>query len=981
MLYQVFCDVLNVEEDLRDEFIHNACDGDISLINKVQSMLKSDSEVSDASDITWTNIIQPSVTPAKSLIGTSINSFQIVKLLGQGGMGSVYLAERLDKEFEQKVAIKIIHPHLSHIIGKQALTREAGFMARLTHANIGKVFDAGVTKSNLSFIVMEYVQGINFTDFIKLPTTKFKGALQLFTQLCDAIKHAHQVQVIHADLKPDNILIDKYQQLKVLDFGVSRLFSSKEATSSPLSTDYLKAMTKEYASPELLNGEAANSHTDTYALGKIFSIIIEHFQHECSKQVKAELLSIINKATSKNINNRYVSVDAFKSDVVLIQIKKIPNSFQCSTWYRLKKFCFVSNRITSALLLAIIISILLILILAKQYITEYTLTKTITAYDQSNVETGYVKNKLSELIDATNSNLTNDNEINKKQLSKKAQSIINDTKLSVEFRFSLAMKYGEAKLLKGDLLNAADYFQAAYELGLKWQGTSTTLTTDSLYKALAKLIETQYKSNNLDQALVLSEQYIPNVEKLTYFNEDMVNIIKLYFTMLSESHGQLSSLTPNLLINIGTYLTHYKAELGLGNYLEISLKYSNAFYYQFDGDEFSITTQKTHDEINKITQTMNAVEFVLLAAIKIAEQKSHPLLPNLLVMLAKVSFELKNGKHLSYGEKAYQLAIKNHQTKYHPEVLNILLKYYSVVQPYNHQLSFELIKEAKDIEDTLNSQKKNSSHIIKIFYGSQLYFMGSIEEIIQRGELALIEVNSLDDYYLQAAQEYSLWNVYSIMSIPYPTKKTLKYLKHHNKIDSWVDEPSYKAHTYYKIVEAYLDNEDFERTLGLNFETIFKKLKKADFPSHVLINFAKLYALANKPIKALILAKESEKRTNFTPYEEGLLLKAADHYSDLASIYAILEEWDEMKRLNDKAKVVIDSSDARLEYLTLTTTYHDTLYNIFSTKIHNISKNSKLQKIESLQQLLIKSKLDNDHPLFKEIERMKNFINKKHISV
>ena len=174
------------------------------------------------------------IDSAQNLTGIVISSFKLTELIDKGVMGSVYKAQRCDEQFEQTVAIKIIHSELENIISEHALIREAGFMAKLTHPNIGKVFDAGVSNDGHHFIVMEYIDGCSITEKFKEVSLSQTEKMKLFCDLCDAVNHTHQMQVIHADLKPTNILITLDNQIKILDFGIARMFKVYQATHNNL---------------------------------------------------------------------------------------------------------------------------------------------------------------------------------------------------------------------------------------------------------------------------------------------------------------------------------------------------------------------------------------------------------------------------------------------------------------------------------------------------------------------------------------------------------------------------------------------------------------------------------------------------------------------------------------------------------------------------------------------------------------------------
>ncbi|MDR9827850.1 serine/threonine-protein kinase [Vibrio sp. FNV 38] len=153
------------------------------------------------------------------LAGKTVDKYQLLKLAGQGGMGTVYEAKRVDQLFEQRVAIKFYHAHLSKLSSPPFLLKEAQVLANLNHVSIPKVYDAGLYKDNV-YIVMEYIEGETLDQYLAKTSLSSEQRFLLCLEICSAIEHAHQYGLLHADLKPENLLIDKNGKPKVLDFNI-----------------------------------------------------------------------------------------------------------------------------------------------------------------------------------------------------------------------------------------------------------------------------------------------------------------------------------------------------------------------------------------------------------------------------------------------------------------------------------------------------------------------------------------------------------------------------------------------------------------------------------------------------------------------------------------------------------------------------------------------------------------------------------------
>jgi serine/threonine protein kinase len=197
--------------------------------------------------------------------GESVGPYRLSRQLGAGGMAQVWLAQRVDGAFEREVALKL--PRLSRPGQDLAsrFVRECDILATLEHPNIVRLYDAGATAQGLRYLAMEYVDGEPLVCWCDRRHLGVQDRLTLFLQVLDAVQYAHGQQVIHRDIKPSNILVTQDGQVRLLDFGAAKLLEREELTG--LTRLYGRALTPEYASPELLRGDAVSATSDVYALG------------------------------------------------------------------------------------------------------------------------------------------------------------------------------------------------------------------------------------------------------------------------------------------------------------------------------------------------------------------------------------------------------------------------------------------------------------------------------------------------------------------------------------------------------------------------------------------------------------------------------------------------------------------------------------------------------------------------------------------
>ncbi len=213
---------------------------------------------------------EASAAPASGLQpGARVGPYELIRLLGAGGMAEVWLARRADGAFKREVALKLPMSSRLRKDLEPRFARERDILASLEHPHIARFYDAGIDPNGLPYVAMEYVQGQPLTEWCDAQRLGIPARLELFRQVLEAVQYAHEKRVIHRDLKPSNILVTESHQVRLLDFGVSRLLEAEESDRTPLTSVYGRAFTPDYASPELLRGDPIDARSDIYSLGVV----------------------------------------------------------------------------------------------------------------------------------------------------------------------------------------------------------------------------------------------------------------------------------------------------------------------------------------------------------------------------------------------------------------------------------------------------------------------------------------------------------------------------------------------------------------------------------------------------------------------------------------------------------------------------------------------------------------------------------------
>ena len=247
--------------------MQSACAGDEGLLADVLALLDEDARASSPLDLGVARVASDVLdAPWLPPLIAELDAYRIERVLGEGGMGVVYLAER--KDVGRRVALKVLRDAWLSPARRDRFAIEQRMLAQLDHPSIARLYDSGVLADGTPFFVMEYVDGEPITDYCTHLAASLEGKLRLFRALCEAVQSAHALAVIHRDIKPSNVLVKRDGSLRLLDFGIAKQLENVDALASQTRTGF-RLMTPAYASPEQFRGDRVGIQTDIYSLGVV----------------------------------------------------------------------------------------------------------------------------------------------------------------------------------------------------------------------------------------------------------------------------------------------------------------------------------------------------------------------------------------------------------------------------------------------------------------------------------------------------------------------------------------------------------------------------------------------------------------------------------------------------------------------------------------------------------------------------------------
>lgn len=358
----LFHDLIDRDRDAWAAILDRECADDAALRTLVERLLVAD----EADDGALHQAVQHAVEAAGAAVTSShidrrLGPYRLIEPIGEGGMGTVYAAERVDDEFERRVAVKVVRG----LLDPERVRRfrvERQILASLDHPNIAGLLDGGTTEDGLPYLVMEYIEGVPIDRYAIERQLSIPDRLRLFITICDAVGHAHRQLVVHRDLKPTNILVTPDGVPKLLDFGIAKLLESDDPALLAMTATGVRLLTPDYAAPEQVRGERVTTATDIYALGVLlFELLTGQRPHRfrtltaqeiervvcdtdvtrprsLAPAVDEDLDLITLTALAKEPGRRYASAEALAEDIRR-SLDGHPILARPSTWrYRARRF-------------------------------------------------------------------------------------------------------------------------------------------------------------------------------------------------------------------------------------------------------------------------------------------------------------------------------------------------------------------------------------------------------------------------------------------------------------------------------------------------------------------------------------------------------------------------------------------------------------------------------------------------------------------
>lgn len=353
-------EALTLSDEDRVRWLESLQTRDPALARQVQQLLKE--ELAAGCEAYLEKDFGPP-SGSSFLAGQTVGAYRLISVIGQGGMGTVWLAERSDGRFERRAAVKFLSPALLGRGGEERFKREGALLGRLSDPNIAKLEDAGVTTTGQPYLVLEYVEGAPIDRYCDERRLDLQARVSLFLDVLAAVSHAHANLIVHRDIKPTNVLVSKNGEVKLLDFGIAKLLEGEgqAGAATELTREAGSALTPEYAAPEQITGGAVTTATDVYSLGVLLYLLLtgQHpagpgphspadllhaiteleprrpsdvvvsdtgravsvaanrstFAERLQRQLRGDLDTIVAKALKKNPQERYASVTALADDL------------------------------------------------------------------------------------------------------------------------------------------------------------------------------------------------------------------------------------------------------------------------------------------------------------------------------------------------------------------------------------------------------------------------------------------------------------------------------------------------------------------------------------------------------------------------------------------------------------------------------------------------------------------------------------------
>ncbi|MEO8461325.1 MAG: protein kinase, partial [Dokdonella sp.] len=380
---------LDQPDSTRAQWLVDACAGDVQLLTTLERLLALDQCSGLALDQPIEALVADSVAPLTDSVHADarLGPFKLLRKLGEGGMGSVWLGERIHGGFHQQVALKLIRVGMESTAVTAQFRRERELLASLQHADIARLLDGGVDDSGRPWFAMEHVEGMDLRDWSMQDSIDLRTRLKLLVRLCLAVAYAHQHLIVHRDLKPSNVMVRIDGSPCLLDFGIAKLTSADQRDDTMTASRFV---TRAYAAPEQLRGETVTTATDVYALGTLVFEVLTGLPHAAlhpsatatlrpNKAIQmavagsgsqarpvllhADLDAIVARALAEEPQRRYATAQALADDIENHLQGRPVNARPDSMAYRLTRFA-QRNRAAVGIAAASLVALLALSVVA-----------------------------------------------------------------------------------------------------------------------------------------------------------------------------------------------------------------------------------------------------------------------------------------------------------------------------------------------------------------------------------------------------------------------------------------------------------------------------------------------------------------------------------------------------------------------------------------------------------------------------------------
>ncbi len=560
---------------IRAEWISNATEIDVVIREKALGYLSQDQRTS--------NLIGTGGALHETLDDTvmpgQIGAYKITGIIGRGGMGVVYRGERASGDFDHEVAIKVVRPGALSEALMIRFQNERQTLAKLSHPNIARLYDGGTAENGSPYIVMEYIDGLPVTEWAEVNNLSKNERLTLFQIICKAIGYAHQNLVIHRDITPSNILVDKMGVVRIIDFGIAKPFGAESAGAAIGQPPLGLSFTPGFAAPERQHVSEANTLTDIYSLGKLLDVLLGEFSHDY------ELRAIIAKATAEVPSLRYETVRSLENEINRYRDGFPVGVIAYTAGYSMRKF--VSRNKISAFLTGIAAISLIIafsITFAQYKQAGYARSEANKRFTETRTLTNFLLNDIGEALNRLPGALNL-----QKKVSETSLQYLNILAEAVKTDQSLGLEYALARAQLGSVLtdeggrNLYDPTEGIkqYDLSIDilTELAASSSTTNEIRDALADI---------LMKRTYLYRFYFKDLTKL---DEAIAIAEPVYLNLLAENPENLDVRTALLHLKFERWTASLREESGVGldvELIELEREYQSLIAHDYSNYNYVI---------------------------------------------------------------------------------------------------------------------------------------------------------------------------------------------------------------------------------------------------------------------------------------------------------------------------------------------------------------------------------------------------------